>query len=122
MQNILSSHYEQVNQMNQSAVDTALRLSEVSARAVERLARQQLAAVEACMQAGVKQWRAVGEAKGPQDLVSRQAEVAAELGEQLITMAQEDIDIQVQAREELSRTVEDCMEDGIKALKVMPAT
>ena len=103
---------------NRSAVESALRLNEIAVRAQGLLARQQVAAIETCFEAGTRQFKLVTETRDPKELVSRQTEVAVDLGEKLVAVAQESLDIQVQARDELANWIE----EGFETVKAEAAT
>ncbi len=104
---------EKLTAANRTAVESALRLNKIAVRAQSLLARQQVAAFENCLEAGSRQMALVGETRDPRELVARQAEVAVELGEKLVAVAQEAMDIQSQARDELATW----LEDGLKTVK-----
>jgi len=98
---------------NRSVVASAMQFSKIAVRAQSLLARQQMEAMENCLEAGTRQMKLVSETRDPRDLVARQAEVAVELGEKLVAVAQEAMDIQSQARDEIATWVE----DGLKTVK-----
>ena len=104
---------EKLTAANRSAVESALRLNKIAVRTQSLLARQQVAALENCLEAGSRQMSLVGETRDPRELVARQTEVVVELGEQLVAVAQEAMDIQSQARDELATW----FEEGLKTVK-----
>lgn len=103
---------------NRSVVASAMQFSKIAVRAQSLIARQQMAAMENCLEAGTRQMKLVSEARDPRELVARQAEVAVELGEKLVAVAQEAMDIQSQARDEIATWVE----DGLKTVKAEATT
>ena len=117
MEHNFNQYVETFGNANRQALDAALRFNKMMLRMQGLLARQQLAAFESLVAAGSKQLRLVGEIKDPKDLVSKQAEVAVELGEKMMAVAQESFDIQSQAREELTTMVE----EGMKAVPGLDA-
>ena len=104
---------EKLAAANRSAVESAMRLNKIAVRAQSLLARQQVAAFENCFEAGTRQMAIAGETRDPREMVARQTEVAVELGEKLVAVAQEAMDIQSQARDEIATW----LEDGLKTVK-----
>ena len=114
MEKVMSNVFDNVTEANQQAVDAVLNFNRIAMRTQSLMARQQLAALEGCLDAGSKNWKLVTETRDPRELVSRQSELAMELGEKLVAVAQEALEIQAQARDELAAW----MEEGMKAIKV----
>ena len=104
---------EKLAAANRSAVESAMRLNKIAVRAQSLLARQQVAAFENCFEAGTRQMAIAGETRDPREMVARQTEVVVELGEKLVAVAQEAMDIQSQARDEIATW----LEDGLKSVK-----
>jgi hypothetical protein len=113
MEHVFNDAVVKMTEANRSAFESALRLNKIAVRAQGLLARQQVAAFENCLEAGTRQFKLVTEVRDPKDLVARQAEVAVELGEKLVAVAQEALDIQAQARDELTTWIE----EGLEAAK-----
>ncbi len=104
---MMSNTFERVTEANRTAVDAAVQLNKIAVRTQGLLARQQLAAVENWIEAGTKNIRLAAETRDPKELMAKQAEIAVELGEKLMGVAQEALDIQAQARDELVSMVEE---------------
>ena len=62
--------------------------------------------------AGSKNLQLVTEGRDPKDLMAGQTEVAVQLGEKLVAVAQEAMDIQTQARDEVASLVEEGLKDA----------
>lgn len=118
MEKVVENVIENVTEANKKAVDAVLNLNKIAVRTQGLLARQNLAILENWMEAGNKGLKLASETRDPKELVARQTEVAVELGEKLVAVAQEALDIQAQARDELASW----MEDGLKAVKVPTVT
>lgn len=118
MDKTTSNVFENVTEANKQAVDAVLNLNRIAMRTQSLMARQQLAALENCLDAGSKQWKLVTETRDPKELMSRQSEVAVELGEKLVAVAQESLEIQAQARDELAAW----FEEGMKSVKTPMAS
>ena len=116
MDNLFSNFYKQASDLNKGVVEPTMRFNEIGAKYQQQLLAQQWAAVESCVNIGVRQLRAVTEAKDAKELAARQAELATEVGERFLNAAQNVFDIQVQAKEELSRL----WADGLQVAEVSP--
>ena len=114
MEKVMENVFENVTDANKKAVDAVLNLNKIAVRTQGLLARQQLAVLENWLEAGNKHLQMATETRDPKEFMARQTEVAVELGEKLVTVAQESLEIQAQARDELAAWVE----DGLKAVKV----
>ena len=110
MGNALANFYDHISNVNRNMMESALSFNEIGARAQAVLARQHFEVAEICLEAGAKQVQAAVSAASPQDLISRQGEVLAELSERLVDMAQDVLDIHNQARVEFGLCVEDTLD------------
>jgi phasin family protein len=123
MDKSVSNVFENVTEAHKKAVDALMSFNKIAVRTQGLLAGQQLVALERLFDAGSRNLQLVTEARDPKELMTRQTEVAVELGEKLVAVAQEALDIQAQARDEVASLVE----DGFKAANinipaVMPKT
>ncbi len=114
MDKTVSNVFENVTEAHRMAVDALMGFNRIAVRTQGLLAGQQLAALENVFAAGSKNLQLVTEGRDPKDLMAGQTEVAVQLGEKLVGVAQEALDIQSQARDEVATLVE----DGLKAVKV----
>jgi phasin family protein len=114
MDNSVSNVFENVSEAHKKAVDALMGFNKIAVRTQGLLANQQLAALEKVFDAGSRNLQLATESRDPRELVARQTEVAVELGEKLVAVAQEALDIQAQARDEVATLVE----DGFQAVKV----
>ena len=114
MDKTVSNVFENVTEAHRMAVDALMGFNRIAVRTQGLLAGQQLAALENVFAAGSKNLQLVTEGRDPKDLMAGQTEVAAQLGEKLVAVAQEALDIQSQARDEVATLVE----DGLNAVKV----
>ena len=102
-----------VSEVNKQAMESVLRFNRIAVRAQGLLARQQLSAMESYLDAGTRHLDLVGKTQDPQELVKLATEINVELGERLMALAQESMDIQAQARDEVTSWIE----DGMKAVQ-----
>ena len=114
MDKAVNNVFENVTEAHQKAVDALMGFNKIAVRTQGLLAGQQLAAMEKVFDAGSRNLQLVTETHDPRELMSRQTEVAVELGEKLVAVAQEAMEIQAQARDEVAAMVE----DGLKAANV----
>lgn len=113
MDQIYSDVLKNVSEVNKQAIESVLRLNRIAVRTQGLLARQQLSAMETYLDAGTRQLDLVGKTQDPQELVKLATEINVELGEKLMAVAQEALDIQSQARDEFTSW----FEDGVKAVQ-----
>jgi phasin family protein len=114
MDKSVSNVFENVTEAHKKAVDALMGFNKIAVRTQGLLAGQHLAAMERFFDAGSRNLQLVSESRDPKELMARQTEVAVELGEKLVAVAQEAMDIQTQARDEVASLVE----DGMKAVNV----
>jgi phasin family protein len=114
MDKTINNVFGNVTEAHKKAVDALMGFNKIAVRTQGLLASQQLAAMEKLFDAGSRNLQLVTEARDPKELMSRQTEVAVELGEKLVAVAQEALEIQAQARDEVASLVE----DGFKAVNL----
>ena len=111
MDKAVSNVFDNVSDAHRKAVDAVMGFNKIAVRTQGLLAGQQLAALEKVLDAGSRNLQLVTETRDPREFIARQTEVAVELGEKLVAVAREALDIQAQARDEVATLVE----DGFKA-------
>ena len=114
MDKTVSNVFENVTEAHKKAVEAVMSFNKIAVRTQGLLAGQHLAAMERFFDAGSRNLQLVTETQDPKELMARQTEVAVELGEKLVAVAQEAMDIQAQARDEVATLVE----DGLKAANI----
>jgi phasin family protein len=114
MDKSVTNVFENVTEAHKKAVDALMGFNKIAVRTQGLLAGQQLLAMEKLFDAGSRNLQLVTESRDPKELMSRQTEVAVELGEKLVAVAQEAMEIQAQARDEVAGLVE----DGLKAVNM----
>jgi len=112
MDKTVNNVFENVTEAHRMAVDALMGFNKIAVRTHGLLAGQQLAALENVFAAGSKNLQLVTEGRDPKDLMAGQTEVAVQLGEKLVAVAQEALEIQTQARDEVATLVE----EGLKAV------
>jgi len=113
MEQVYNDVVKNVSDMNKQAMESVLRLSRIAVRTQGLLARQQLTVVENYIDAGTRHLNLVSKTQDPQEIIKLASEINVELGEKLMALAQESMDIGSQARDELTSMVE----EGIQAVQ-----
>ena len=116
MDNLFSNFYQHTSDLSKGVVEPTLRFNEISAKYRQQLLEQQWAAMESCVDIGVRQFRAVSEANDAKELAAVQTELAAEIGERFLSTAQNVFEIQVQTKEALGQL----WTDGLQVAEVAP--
>ena len=104
----------QFNDFSQAALERFVRLNQISAAAVEKLTKQQLALVEENVKAGMEQAQSLRDIKDVQELFSMQPKLAMEYAEKFKAQAQDLLNIVLEAQAELTSLAE----EGLKSVSV----
>ena len=92
----------QWGKLTTSTSDALKELSEISTRLIEKLAQQQLDAVNTSLEAGVRGTQLVIQSRDPQDYLARQAALAAEYNEKFLEIARRTSKIVADTQAELT--------------------
>ncbi len=98
--------FEQWVQFTKNATEPMMKLNEVSARALEKVARQQFDLARDYVDMGNRQMQLLGEAKDPQKWAQDQAELASEFGKKLMARAQETAALATETQKEMTTLAE----------------
>lgn len=98
--------FEQVSSISKLALGSAKELSAINERLADKLRRQQLALVEASLEATAQQLKLAGTSKGYQELLKGQSALLQAFTGKLVGLSQESAGIASEAREALSAWVE----------------
>jgi|GEM_PF-3882729 phasin family protein len=107
----------QFNDFSQAALERFVRLNQISAAAVEKLTKQQLALVEENVKAGMEQAESLRDIKDVQELFSMQPKLAMEYAEKFKAQAQDLLNIVLEAQAEITSLAE----EGLKSVSVEAA-
>ncbi|MBF0124425.1 MAG: phasin family protein [Magnetococcales bacterium] len=97
---------KQVNDMTKAVLDSMIRLQEINDRTVQQLAKRQLEAASDFMDSGVKQLRVLGSVQDLGDMVGKQADLAKELNDKMLTHAKQTMDLLMSTKVELNEIME----------------
>jgi phasin family protein len=109
--------FELMNRMSQSAYDTSRRLAEINQAALEKLMNQQMELVDAWVDAGVKNLELMGKARGYQEVVSGQAELAREYGQKVLAGCKSGSEVLSEARESATKLVDEAVKHAGEEVK-----
>ena len=101
--------FNQFNDFSQAALERFVRLNQISAAAVEKLTKQQLAVVEENVKAGMEQAQSLRDIKDVQELFSMQPQLAMEYAEKFKAQAQDMLNIVLEAQAELTSLAEESL-------------
>ena len=99
-------------EFTKNATEPMMKLNEVSARALEKVARQQFDLARDYVDLGTRQVQLLGEAKDPQKWAQDQAELASEFGKKLMARAQESVALATQTQKEMTALAEKVAKSG----------
>ncbi|WP_038043663.1 phasin family protein [Thioalkalivibrio sulfidiphilus] len=113
---------ELMNKMTQDAFENSRRLAEINQSAMEKLMAQQVALMDAWVETGVKNLELVGKAKGYQDVVSGQAELAREYSQKLMASGKSCAEVLTEAREAAVKLVDTAIKSAGEDVKQATAS
>lgn len=94
--------FEQWVAMSKDAAEPLMKLNELSAKAMEQAARQQLELARDYLDFGARQVQIMGNAQDPRAWVSEQGELASEFSKKLLGRAESFMQLATQTQQELS--------------------
>ena len=109
--------FEVMNKMGENAFETSRRLAEINQAALEKLMSQQMELVDAFVETGVKNLELMAKAKGYQEVVSGQAELAREYGQKVMTSCKSGSEVLSEARESTTKLVDEAVKSAGENVK-----
>jgi phasin family protein len=103
--------------LSKNAVEPMMRLNEITVRAMERVAHQQLDVARDYLDLGTKQATILGSAESPEDLLTEQGQLVSEFGERLINRAQEFAKIATETQKAVAEWAEEAAKKAAGAAK-----
>ena len=104
--------FEIMNKMGENSFETSRRLAEINQAALEKLMSQQMALADAWIDASVKNMELMGKAKGYQDVVSGQAELAREYGQKFLSSCKTGTEVLSEARDSATKLVDEAVKSA----------
>jgi phasin family protein len=96
----LKENLTAVNDMSNKGFDRLNSLGELNLKVWERLATRQMEAINALMEQGVRQMTLATEAKGYNDFLKGQMEMAKQVGERVMTETKTNMELAGEVRDE----------------------
>lgn len=98
--------FEQWLSYAKTATEPVLKLNEISAKAMERMARQQFDVAQDYLELGSKQMQLLGASKDPQKWLAEQGDLATEFSKKLMSRAEEFAKIAAETQKEMAAWAE----------------
>jgi phasin family protein len=102
--------YDQWLKMSKAAVEPMMRLNEITAHAMERVARQQLDLAREYVELGARQMQLMGGSTDPKAIMAEEGKLVAEFGDKLRERAQEYVQIATETQQAVSAWAEKAAE------------
>lgn len=107
--------FEKTIAMGQAALEPLTRCVEINNRAIERLARQNMAAFGQGLDLANRQIQSVGQAQSPQDHLAQQANLATEVAKIIKTQAENGMELVMETQAELATWAETTTRGAVDA-------
>ena len=98
--------FDEWMKLSKNAVEPMMQLNELTVRAMERVARQQLDVARDYLDLGTKQATIMSGAESPEDLLSEQTKLVSDFGERLTNRAQEFAKITTETQQAVAQWAE----------------
>ena len=108
--NTAKENLEMFSEMNSKGYEAARQLGEINLRVMERMLGRQMEAVSLLMETGLQQAKMVSEAKGYNELVKGQIEMAQDLGKRVLEESRTNMQLASDSRDEYRVWFEQGME------------
>ena len=102
--------YDQWLNMSKTAVEPMMRLNEITAHAMERVARQQLDLAREYVGLGARQMELLGANSDPKAMLAEEGKLVAEFGDKLRERAQAFVQIATETQQAVSAWAEKAVE------------
>lgn len=119
MQNVLFDSY---TEMTQGSFEAMRKISEINMRVSERLFQKQLDLTNVMMETGAKGLDVMSKAKGYQDLLSSEAKLAQEYGQECLKGYRDAIEALTEARDSMAEVMDHQMQTIAKNVQVAGET
>jgi len=94
--------FEQWMNFSKDAAEPMMKLNELSAQTMEKVARQQLDMAKDYMELGTQQLQLIGKAQNPQEWASVQSELVSQFSQKLMTRAEAFMQLASEAQKNLA--------------------
>ncbi len=107
--------FDQWADFSKNAGEPLVRLSEITARAIEQVARQQLDLARDYVELGTRQVELLGSARDPQKWLTEQNALASEFGKKLMSRGEEFIAVATETQKSVADWAEKAAKKAPKA-------
>ncbi|MCG5535798.1 phasin family protein [Ectothiorhodospira mobilis] len=109
--------FEPVQKANQSLLDTLRRVGEINQKAMDRFMNQQMDLTTSMVDVSMKQFELMTKAKGYQELMSGQADLARDYGQKLLSSYKGSQDIFNELRESMTQLMDDSVKTAEETVR-----
>ncbi|ANB02483.1 phasin family protein [Ectothiorhodospira sp. BSL-9] len=113
----MNEMFETFNKANQSMFDTLRKVNDINQKAMEKLLSQQLDLTTAMVDVSMKNVELVSKAKGYQELLSGQADLARDCSQTLMTSYKNGHDVLNEARESMTKLMDESVKSAEETVK-----
>ena len=99
--------YDQWLEFSKNAAEPMLRLNEITARAMEKVAQQQMDLARDYLDLGARNLKVLTEQKDPKQVMSAQGDLLAEFGKKLVSRAEEFMGVATDTQKAIAGWVEE---------------
>lgn len=110
----VTDNFENLNEMTSKGYENVRKLGELNLQIMETLVSRQMDAANMWMETAMRQFRLVSEAKGYNDLLKGEMELAREMGERLLSESRENMKLMNETRENYRGWYEQSVADVAK--------
>lgn len=113
----MNEMFETFSKANQSVFDSLCKVNEINQKAMEKLLSQQLDLTTAMVDVSMKNIELVSKAKGYQELLSGQADLARDCSQTLMTSYKQGHDVLNEARESMTKLMDESVKSAEETVK-----
>jgi phasin family protein len=114
--------FDAYNEMTQGNFEAMRKLGEINLRASERLLQQQIDLTNALLETSVRGMDLLGKAKGYQELVSGQAKLAQDCGQECLKGYRAAVEVMTEARDSAAEVMDRQLQAASKNLQAAGET
>jgi phasin family protein len=97
--------FDSYNEMAQTSLEALRKMSEINLRASERLFQHQMDLTHSMLESSTRNFEVIGKARGYQELMSSEAKMAQEMGQEWLKNYRETIEVLTTARDAVAEVM-----------------
>lgn len=109
--------FEPVQKANQSLMDTLRRLGEINQKAMDRFMNQQMDLTTSTVDVSMKQFELMTKAKGYQEMMTGQADLARDYSQKLLSSYKDSQEIFNELRESMTQLMDDSVKTAEETVR-----